>query len=735
MSPINEPEGHPRDVISLAQTIGLTSVGPSASYCRRRHCRGKDCSHYSFSTTRNCLIGSTNCKRQKKMIARHFYSAIHLYSRSLRLPRVLSPGLNAWSTFRLAATTTMKYNNTALKQDSSHHFDAPTQHLKNRLQPIDEDVDNFAQFPLDETLVSRLHQLGFNRPFQIQAVSLPYTLNGRDVLGKALTGSGKTLAFALPIIQKLSQGEKTGNPRAIVIAPTRELCSQVHGCIADLSSTIKSVALYGGTAYGPQTSKLRRGADVICATPGRLNDHLKRNNFVLDDVQLLILDEADEMLTPNFREQIEDILQDSPQNKQVLMFGATMPRYIKEIAKKYLKTPEVIDITKKGSPFPKTVTHKAVKLLNWSCRSLAVRNIIEEEGIQRSVVFVTTKGQPSIPINHLTFGNSFMTNFYILTSTIKVEANDLAQKINSFGLPVKPLHSDLSQNKREEIIEAFRVGKLKAIVATDVAARGLDIPETDLVIQVAPPPNGFDFYVHRTGRTGRAGRSGVAVLIYGSDRKDRLFLKELRQQVQVEEKSPLKFEEIAKYAISAAGDRLQEADQRSIKFALPKAQELLQKEETTDGNGPADVLAKALLVLADLPSLKPKWSSDDADDDWDRKRSKRKFSNKDDNYSSRRYENFGKSDRDSSRRRENFGRSERDSSRRRENFGRGDRDFSRNRENFGKGDRDSRRREFGKDFEYTRYRKDGNRDSKMGEGRGRSKGDWGKKFSREFFDE
>ncbi|EDV25584.1 uncharacterized protein TRIADDRAFT_55837 [Trichoplax adhaerens] len=651
MSPIKEPEGHPRDVISLAQTIGLTSVGPSASCC------------------------------------------------SLRLPRVLSPGLNAWSTFRLAATTTMKYNNTALKQDSSHHFDAPTQHLKNRLQPIDEDVDNFAQFPLDETLVSRLHQLGFNRPFQIQAVSLPYTLNGRDVLGKALTGSGKTLAFALPIIQKLSQGEKTGNPRAIVIAPTRELCSQVHGCIADLSSTIKSVALYGGTAYGPQTSKLRRGADVICATPGRLNDHLKRNNFVLDDVQLLILDEADEMLTPNFR--------DSPQNKQVLMFGATMPRYIKEIAKKYLKTPEVIDITKKGSPFPKTVTHKAVKLLNWSCRSLAVRNIIEEEGIQRSVVFVTTK----------------------------VEANDLAQKINGFGLPVKPLHSDLSQNKREEIIEAFRVGKLKAIVATDVAARGLDIPETDLVIQVAPPPNGFDFYVHRTGRTGRAGRSGVAVLIYGSDRKDRLFLKELRQQVQVEEKSPLKFEEIAKYAISAAGDRLQEADQRSIKFALPKAQELLQKEETTDGNGPADVLAKALLVLADLPSLKPKWSSDDADDDWDRKRSKRKFSNKDDNYSSRRYENFGKSDRDSSRRRENFGRSERDSSRRRENFGRGDRDFSRNRENFGKGDRNSRRREFGKDFEYTRYRKDGNRDSKMGEGRGRSKGDWGKKFSREFFDE
>ncbi|KAK2165045.1 hypothetical protein NP493_1384g00033 [Ridgeia piscesae] len=370
----------------------------------------------------------------------------------------------------------------------------------------------FADFNLNDNLLGVLEQLGYQKPFNIQEKTLPASLAGRDVIGKAVTGSGKTLAFTIPILQKLSERPRqpshgrTQSPQAIVISPTRELCLQLYRSIAELGPDVRCVAVYGGASIQRQISQMRSGVDVICATPGRLNDLLERGCIDLKEVCYLCLDEADELLTPNFKDQIEDVLRDCPHDKQMMLFSATMPPNIQAITRKYMKDPVYIDITE-GQKYttPESVEHICMKV-HPSQYQLVVQGLIEQHKPERCIVFMETKRS----------------------------AHSAALTLRSqTGMKCDSLHSDLSQSRRDTIMAAFRQGHIKVLFATDVAARGLDIPEVDLIIQAGTPKNGPEYYIHRAGRTGRAGREGKCILLHSGDHRDRDIISEIHKVVRL----------------------------------------------------------------------------------------------------------------------------------------------------------------------------------------------------------
>ncbi|GAB6019639.1 Nucleolar RNA helicase 2, variant 3 [Chamberlinius hualienensis] len=370
------------------------------------------------------------------------------------------------------------------------------------------DIQSFSEFPLHPTLLEALENLGYKTPFDIQTKTLTHTLEGRDVVGQAVTGSGKTLAFSIPIIQKIRERFDTKeladrSPRAIVVAPTRELCNQIYRSIQELDSKIRCVALYGGDSYTRQERELFAGVDVVCATPGRLNDHLQRRNISLNKLKFLCLDEADELLNPNFREQIESLFRDSPPSKQVLMFSATMPDEIKSVASRYLKNPEFI-LVGNNSKAPLNIEHQCICAPNGAHLNI-VAKMISELNADRCIVFLKTKAYCDIFANNL----------------------------RRFGHNVESLHSDLTQSKRGRILSGFRMGHIKILCATDVAARGLDIPEVDVVFQVEPPANGIEYYIHRSGRTGRAGRKGLAVLLHNGSQDDLHVIRQINKLVKL----------------------------------------------------------------------------------------------------------------------------------------------------------------------------------------------------------
>ena len=415
---------------------------------------------------------------------------------------------------------------------------------------------------LSGNLIQRLGKLGFKNAFQIQAETLPHTLNGRDVIGRAVTGSGKTLAFALPIIQKLSMSSRRSNPRAIVIAPTRELCRQVMESIDTLSGDLRCVALYGGDSYYRQNSELRRGVDVVCATPGRLRDHLHRGSLQLKDVEFLILDEADELLTPNFKEQIEDVLDGTPRNKQMMLFSATMPLNIQQLTSEHMLDPMMVDLVKNKSLVPQSISHQ-VMMVNSYNRDQIVVKLLHDRKPKRAIVF----------------------------SSRKVWASSLSHYLIRNGIAATSLHSDLSQSVRESCLQGFREGYTKVIVATDVAARGIDIPEIDLVIHIDPPPNGVDYYIHRSGRTGRKGQTGTSLLLLQRNRESEEFLFQLRKSIDVELLRPPGNEALSDHLLCNAVTLVKNADPKLSALARKYAEELLN----THG---VDALASALSCIA-----------------------------------------------------------------------------------------------------------------------------------------
>ena len=340
----------------------------------------------------------------------------------------------------------------------------------------------FADLGLPEHLLKTLRELGYEAPSPIQAQTIPALLSGRDLVGQAQTGTGKTAAFALPVLARLDSS--SSKPAALVLAPTRELAIQVAEAFhryATHQPGFHVLPIYGGQAYGPQLAGLRRGADVVVGTPGRVIDHLNKGTLNLDNLATLVLDEADEMLRMGFIDDVERVLELMPNQAQIALFSATMPSQIRRIAQKYLKSPEEVTIRSK------TTTAASIHQRYWMVSGMhkldALTRILEVEPFDAMLVFARTR----------------------------VATEELASRLSARGFAASALNGDVPQNQREKLVDKLKNGDIDILVATDVAARGLDVERISHVVNYDIPYD-TEAYVHRIGRTGRAGRSGQAIL-------------------------------------------------------------------------------------------------------------------------------------------------------------------------------------------------------------------------------
>ena len=340
----------------------------------------------------------------------------------------------------------------------------------------------FADLALREELLKVLREVGYETPSPIQAATIPHLLGNRDVLGQAQTGTGKTAAFALPILQRLDL-TKT-KPQALVLAPTRELAIQVAEAFHRYATHLPGfhvLPIYGGQPYGPQLSGLRRGAHVVVGTPGRVIDHLERGSLDLSQLTCLVLDEADEMLRMGFIDDVETVLKKTPKTRQIALFSATMPAPIKRIAQTYLRDP--VEVAIKAKTTTVATTRQRYWLVSGMQKLDALTRILEAEPFDAMIVFVRTKQG----------------------------TEELAERLQARGFSAAAINGDLVQAQRERTIGQLKDGKLDILVATDVAARGLDVERISHVLNY-DIPNDTESYVHRIGRTGRAGREGDAIL-------------------------------------------------------------------------------------------------------------------------------------------------------------------------------------------------------------------------------
>ncbi len=339
---------------------------------------------------------------------------------------------------------------------------------------------------------------GIERPFAIQELTLPLGLDGDDLIGQARTGMGKTFAFGVPLLQRISTDPKplTGTPRALVVVPTRELCLQVSGDLADAAKYLTAdgkrplsvVAIYGGRPYEPQIEALRAGAEVVVGTPGRLLDLAQQGHLQLGELAVLVLDEADEMLDLGFLPDIERILAQIPDDRQSMLFSATMPDPIITLARRFMNQPTHIRAEAPHSSAVHDATEQFVYRSHALDKMELVSRVLQARGRGATMVFTRTK------------------------STAQKVADDLAVR----GFAVGAVHGDLGQIAREKSLKLFRTGGIDVLVATDVAARGIDIDDVTHVINYQCPDDDKN-YVHRIGRTGRAGRTGVAVTLVDWD--------------------------------------------------------------------------------------------------------------------------------------------------------------------------------------------------------------------------
>jgi ATP-dependent RNA helicase DeaD len=356
--------------------------------------------------------------------------------------------------------------------------------MQDQTPPEDSQPDTttaFAELGLDDRVLDALRDVGYETPSPIQAATIPPLLAGRDIVGLAQTGTGKTAAFALPVLSRLDLKQKT--PQALVLAPTRELALQVCEAFERYAAHMPGVRVlpvYGGQGYGVQLSALRRGVHVVVGTPGRIMDHLEKGTLDLTELRFLVLDEADEMLNMGFAEDVETILADTPEDKNVALFSATMPAQIRRISKKYLRDPQ--EITVKNKTATATNITQRYLTVSYPQKVDALTRILEVENFEAMIVFVRTKN----------------------------ETETLAEKLRARGFSAAAINGDVPQNVRERTIGQLKDAKLDILVATDVAARGLDVERISHVVNYDIPTDP-ESYVHRIGRTGRAGRSGDAI--------------------------------------------------------------------------------------------------------------------------------------------------------------------------------------------------------------------------------
>jgi ATP-dependent RNA helicase RhlE len=354
------------------------------------------------------------------------------------------------------------------------------------VEQVTSATETFDAIGLSAEVLRAVNDAGYKIPTPIQAQAIPLVLRGRDVMGLAQTGTGKTAAFTLPIVDRLLDGPR--RTRALVLTPTRELCVQVEESVHKYArhSRLSVASVYGGVPLDPQQKKLRAGVDIVVATPGRLIDHLERQNVVFDDLEVLVLDEADRMLDMGFAPQINRIVSEIPSYRQTLLFSATMPPEVEALARKYLRKPIVVQVGRR-SQAANTVSH-AVYPVPRERKSELLARLLREETLDSVLVFTRTKHGADRVVRHL----------------------------ERERIPATAMHADKTQPQRTKALQDFKSGKVRVLVATDIAQRGLDITGITHVINYDVPQQAED-YVHRIGRTGRAAREGDAFTFMSPD--------------------------------------------------------------------------------------------------------------------------------------------------------------------------------------------------------------------------
>ncbi len=363
----------------------------------------------------------------------------------------------------------------------------------------------FNDFGLIEPVLKTVRELGYESPSPIQSQSIPILLEGHDLIGQAQTGTGKTAAFALPILSQIDLRSKY--PQALVITPTRELAIQVAEAFQSYAAHLKNfhvLPIYGGQSYTVQLQQLKRGVQVVVGTPGRVMDHMRRGTLNLDAIATLVLDEADEMLRMGFIEDVEWILEQTPKDRQIALFSATMPAAIRRIAQKYLNNPREITIKTKTSTVE--TTNQRYWMVSGHHKLDALTRILEAETFDAILIFVRTK----------------------------ISTTELSEKLEARGFSSAALNGDINQRQRELTIQRLKSGKINILVATDVAARGLDVDRISHVINYDIPYD-TEGYVHRIGRTGRMGKKGEAIMFVAPREKRLLYAieKATRQKIEL----------------------------------------------------------------------------------------------------------------------------------------------------------------------------------------------------------
>jgi len=422
----------------------------------------------------------------------------------------------------------------------------------------------FTSLNLRPELEQAIIELGYVTPTAIQEGMIPLMLTGVDVIGQAQTGTGKTAAFALPILHHYIHQRL---PQALILAPTRELAVQVAAATEDYGKHLKArvLAVYGGQPYGPQINQLKRGVDIVVGTPGRIIDLMERKVLDLSAVKTVVLDEADEMLNMGFIEPVEEILAATPSARQTALFSATMPARIRSLADRFMRDPQSVTIKKPTLTL--SGTEQRYYLVHEGDKLPALTNLFEVEPITSALIFVRTR----------------------------IETGQLASQLSSRGFPAEALNGDLEQNAREQILGRFRSGQIKVLVATDVAARGLDIDNISHVFNYQLPDDA-EVYIHRIGRTGRAGKTGIAISLFSPREKRRL--REIEQMT----KQPISLAKLptAQDIIARRENQLFE----QMKIWLGRGRYQREREVVArlieDGNDPMEIAAAALkLARAD----------------------------------------------------------------------------------------------------------------------------------------
>ncbi|WP_248759485.1 DEAD/DEAH box helicase [Pseudarthrobacter sp. SSS035] len=448
--------------------------------------------------------------------------------------------------------------------------EAKTEEAPAKAEETEDEGVKFADLGIDARVLAALMDVGYEKPSPIQAATIPLLLEGRDVVGLAQTGTGKTAAFAVPALSRLAELHDLNGPsrktQALVLAPTRELALQVAEAFTSYAKHIDDftvLPVYGGSAYGPQLAGLRRGAQVVVGTPGRVIDHISKGSLDLSELQYLVLDEADEMLRMGFAEDVEQIFQQTPSDRQVALFSATMPSQIRRMSKQYLNNPAEISVKSKTTTGANT-RQRYLQVMG-PHKLDALTRILEVEEFDGVIAFVRTK----------------------------MATEDLADKLKSRGFQAAAINGDIPQQQRERTVEALKEGRIDILVATDVAARGLDVERISHVVNY-DIPHDTESYVHRIGRTGRAGRSGDAILFMTPREKYLLRSIEKATRQPVEQMHLPTAETVNTLRLGKFAERITETLESEDVAAF---RDLISSYEE-EHNVPASEIAAALAVMA-----------------------------------------------------------------------------------------------------------------------------------------